>query len=250
MQDLRSPGDRARLLSEDLEELMQRTLKPLQADEFSMNIYFGRSGEPAYDTLAWNLFGIFETPLLRARLRIARRRMAAEVDSRDRRERQCRNPITTFCSSGGGRLFLRQASPRRDGARNRATTSRSCTIPTEAEPPSDKKALRTFRRCGRRARLRRRVHHAATTSVASPSSTALFIRETTAVNHHTYRFARRAEAEGLVVIDDLELDPEVHEQGLSRGAADAAQDPVPENARSSTRDNIDDIVPSSACRAC
>jgi glutathione synthase/RimK-type ligase-like ATP-grasp enzyme len=31
---------------------------------------------------------------------------------------------------------------------------------------------------------------------------ALFIRETTAVNHHTYRFARKAEAEGLVVIDD------------------------------------------------
>ncbi len=31
---------------------------------------------------------------------------------------------------------------------------------------------------------------------------ALFIRETTAVNNHTYRFARRAEAEGLVVVDD------------------------------------------------
>jgi glutathione synthase/RimK-type ligase-like ATP-grasp enzyme len=33
---------------------------------------------------------------------------------------------------------------------------------------------------------------------------ALFIRETTNVNHHTYRFARRAQAEGLVVIDDPE----------------------------------------------
>jgi glutathione synthase/RimK-type ligase-like ATP-grasp enzyme len=33
---------------------------------------------------------------------------------------------------------------------------------------------------------------------------ALFIRETTNVNHHTYRFARRAQAEGLVVVDDPE----------------------------------------------
>ena len=33
---------------------------------------------------------------------------------------------------------------------------------------------------------------------------ALFIRETTAPNHHTYRFARRAAGEGLVVIDDPE----------------------------------------------
>src|SRR5690606_8852706 len=33
---------------------------------------------------------------------------------------------------------------------------------------------------------------------------ALFIRETTNVNHHTYRFARRAASEGMVVIDDPE----------------------------------------------
>src|SRR5207248_5060634 len=33
---------------------------------------------------------------------------------------------------------------------------------------------------------------------------ALFIRETTQVNHHTYRFARRAANEGLVVVDDPE----------------------------------------------
>jgi glutathione synthase/RimK-type ligase-like ATP-grasp enzyme len=33
---------------------------------------------------------------------------------------------------------------------------------------------------------------------------ALFLRETTYVNHHTYRFARRAAFEGLVVIDDPE----------------------------------------------
>jgi glutathione synthase/RimK-type ligase-like ATP-grasp enzyme len=31
---------------------------------------------------------------------------------------------------------------------------------------------------------------------------ALFIRETTYVDHHSFRFSRRAEAEGLVVIDD------------------------------------------------
>jgi len=31
---------------------------------------------------------------------------------------------------------------------------------------------------------------------------ALFIRETTAIDHYTYRFAKKAETEGLVVIDD------------------------------------------------
>src|SRR5690606_33226210 len=33
---------------------------------------------------------------------------------------------------------------------------------------------------------------------------ALFIRDTTGVNNHTYRFARRAQAEGLVVLDHPE----------------------------------------------
>lgn len=31
---------------------------------------------------------------------------------------------------------------------------------------------------------------------------ALFIRQTTSVNHYTYRIARRAEREGLIVMDD------------------------------------------------
>jgi glutathione synthase/RimK-type ligase-like ATP-grasp enzyme len=33
---------------------------------------------------------------------------------------------------------------------------------------------------------------------------ALFIRETTAVNHHTYRMARRAQSEGIAVVDSPE----------------------------------------------
>ncbi|HAE00473.1 MAG TPA: RimK family alpha-L-glutamate ligase, partial [Rhodospirillaceae bacterium] len=31
---------------------------------------------------------------------------------------------------------------------------------------------------------------------------ALFIRETTALDHHTYRFAKRADAEGIPCLDD------------------------------------------------
>jgi glutathione synthase/RimK-type ligase-like ATP-grasp enzyme len=38
--------------------------------------------------------------------------------------------------------------------------------------------------------------------VRLPEFDGLFIRETTAIDHHTYRFSKKAEAEGLVVIDD------------------------------------------------
>ncbi|MFL1406471.1 RimK family protein [Marinobacter sp. M1N3S26] len=73
--------------------------------------------------------------------------------------------------------------------------------PEEELPPSDQVALERFEKAGRKLginveRIGRRDY------MRLPEYDGLFIRETTAIDHHTYRFARRAEAEGLVVIDD------------------------------------------------
>jgi len=75
--------------------------------------------------------------------------------------------------------------------------------PEEALPPSDPKALQRFVEAGRELGIRcELVEKDAYGRVAEYD--ALFIRETTAVDHHTYRFARRAAAERLVVVDDPE----------------------------------------------
>jgi glutathione synthase/RimK-type ligase-like ATP-grasp enzyme len=73
--------------------------------------------------------------------------------------------------------------------------------PAEAEPPSDKKALERFEDAAEG--LGFDVEFITKDDVGRVAEfDALFIRETTAVNHHTFRIARRAEAEGLVVVDD------------------------------------------------
>jgi glutathione synthase/RimK-type ligase-like ATP-grasp enzyme len=73
--------------------------------------------------------------------------------------------------------------------------------PGEKQPPSNTKAIRKFIKAansvGREVELLGREDYGRLAEFD-----ALFIRETTAVNHHTFRFARRAVAEGLVVIDD------------------------------------------------
>jgi glutathione synthase/RimK-type ligase-like ATP-grasp enzyme len=75
--------------------------------------------------------------------------------------------------------------------------------PKEPFPPSNEAAIHKFERASEDIGLRAEVigpddyGHVA-------EFDALFIRETTHVNHHTYRFARRAAFEGLVVIDDPE----------------------------------------------
>ena len=72
--------------------------------------------------------------------------------------------------------------------------------PQEALPPSSRTAMNKFIRAGGELGL--------DVDLITPDDfgrlaeyDALFIRETTAVNHHTYRFAKRAENEGLTVID-------------------------------------------------
>jgi glutathione synthase/RimK-type ligase-like ATP-grasp enzyme len=73
--------------------------------------------------------------------------------------------------------------------------------PEEKMPPSNRGALKKFITAGRQlgidVELISPQHY-----VRLPEFDGLFIRETTGIDHHTYRFAKKAEAEGLVVIDD------------------------------------------------
>jgi glutathione synthase/RimK-type ligase-like ATP-grasp enzyme len=73
--------------------------------------------------------------------------------------------------------------------------------PTESMPPSDKKALQNFIKAGKENDVLVELIEKKDYSRVAEFD-ALFIRETTGINHHTYRFAKKAESEGLVVIDD------------------------------------------------
>ena len=77
------------------------------------------------------------------------------------------------------------------------------TDPAEPNAPSDPKALKHFIKAAAKVGINAQL-------VTSPGPDelahydALFIRQTTAIDHPTYRLARSAEREGLVVIDDTQ----------------------------------------------
>lgn len=75
--------------------------------------------------------------------------------------------------------------------------------PKEAMPPSNKGALDSFIRIAKKKNV-----YAELITKDDMSSLleydALLIRETTAIDHHTYRFAHKAESEGIPVIDDTD----------------------------------------------
>lgn len=73
--------------------------------------------------------------------------------------------------------------------------------PDEKTAPSDSKAIQNFVKAAEQVGINAEVITAKQGPMISQFD-ALFIRETTAINHHTYQLARKGEQEGLEVIDD------------------------------------------------
>ena len=187
-----------RVASEELGDRLQHTLAPLKGDRFTLSVYFGRNMARRYDSLCQALFSHFPAPFLRA-----------EFIRSDQWHLNGLRPIATneiveshreFVVEQAARFFAR---PRLTGVQKPRYELAMLVNPNEVDRPSDERALQRFVRAGKRVSMRVTLLEKDDFGRLGEFD-ALFIRETTAVNHHTYRFARRAQANGLVVIDDPE----------------------------------------------
>ena len=201
IQDLKSQS-MTRLAGDDLEELMQQSLSRLgsRAQTFTLSIYFGKNTAKRYDRLAGKLFNSFPAPLLRAQFEREKKWELRGVHAVALNE----VPAThrEFLLRCAAEYF---SGKRRPGARRDALGYEMAILhdPAASESPSDPRTIEKFIRAARRVGIHAQVI-GKEDSGKIPEFDALFIRETTAVNHHTYRFARKAQREGLVVIDDPE----------------------------------------------
>lgn len=188
-----------RIAGKDLDERIQRTLGPLKSDAFEVSIYFGSNLAARYDPLARAIYEQFPAPLLRAsfvRGRGGRWRLdgvrvlgTAEIPPEHR----------DFVAAQAERFFDRPIR-----ARKQKTARWELAIlwdESDPMPASDARAIKRFVAAASEAGLRATVI-GRDDAGRLPSFDALFIRQTTAVDDHTFRFARAAKAEGLVVVDD------------------------------------------------
>lgn len=190
-----------RMASDELEDLMQKSLASLQSTAFVLSIYFGRNLAKRHTPLSNRLFKLFPLPFLRAHFERNKRGdwFLRSIGPMDASEIPAEHRDFVLEAA---KDFFSRAAPRRRQAAFRYDLA-ILHDPDEMEPPSDPKALRKFGKAaeslGMKTELIKKEDYA---SLAEFD--ALFIRETTNVNHHTYRFARKAAAEGLVVVDDPE----------------------------------------------
>ncbi len=170
----------------------------LTGDSLTLRVLFGECLEPALARLARKLFERLPCPLLEARLvrrhdlwRLSRLK---PIRLRDLNAEE-QDLFATALNRHSRKVW------RTPKARRRYRFDLAILVdPKEALPPSNRSALKAFIRAGRKLGIdvslitRRDAGRLA-------EFDALFIRETTALDHHTYRMARLAEHAGLVVID-------------------------------------------------
>jgi len=199
MQDLKSQTI-IRIVSDELESLMQLALKPIKGDHFTLSIYFGKNMAKRYDRLCSRLFQHFQAPLLRAEF------LRKDGDWLFKSIRH----IAGSDIPGAHHDFVVEAAQDYFSKRSPRSVLKETRFdlailvnPDELMPPSDEKAIQRFVRAAESLDFYTELITHEDNSRLNEFD-ALFIRETTSVNHHTYRMARRAAAEGLVVIDDPE----------------------------------------------
>lgn len=197
IQDLRFPS----ILRDDFQDfdnLIQSTFKNEKADRVEFDIYFGITQHEHYNKLAGQLFQYVQAPSL-----------VAVFSKKTKWVLQSIKPLSLGEVPDEDRALLRNAvekylARRRDVKPDKKKYDLAILVnPEDKNPPSDEKAIKKFIKAGDEAGFN--VELITKNDFGElVQYDALFIRETTNVNHHTFRFAKKAQSLGLVVIDDPE----------------------------------------------
>ncbi|MGR6034135.1 MAG: RimK family protein [Candidatus Nitrosoglobus sp.] len=188
--------------TEDLSSKLHRILVRRQENgddtTFTLTLFFGQCEVVELRDLAHQLFETFRAPILRVEFRLQGSWRIATLKPLSLHALK-KEQADAFFAALKDHLSRPWRKPRN---RNHYRYDLAVLYnPQEQLPPSDPQALKKLIRVGKRygvnVELIQRQDYARLAEYD-----ALFIRETTQITHYTYRFAKKAESEGMVVIDD------------------------------------------------
>ncbi len=187
-----------RSISGYIDENIQKSLLHISENKLSLNIYFGQSVHPKFRNLARKLYYFFEAPLLRVDFSKTDKWMIQRVSPLSLKKV---NPEDLAKVKEFAKTYFSRKRFNKSRFTHYKYDLAILVNPTEKNPPSCPVALRNFKKAAEKAGFYTEYITREDFSQL-PEFDALFIRETTDVNNHTYHFSRAAYAEGLVVIDD------------------------------------------------
>jgi glutathione synthase/RimK-type ligase-like ATP-grasp enzyme len=197
IQDLRFPSI-LREDSQDFDDLIQHSFKDEKRDRIEFDIYFGTTQKEQLNKLAKQLFQYVQAPCL-----------CATFSKKTKWVLQSIKPVSLGEIPEEDNDLLRSSvesylQRKRDVKPDKKKYDMAILVnPEDNNPPSDEKAIQRFIKAGDQAGFN--VELITKNDFGELIQyDALFIRETTYVNHHTFRFAKKAQSLGLAVIDDAD----------------------------------------------
>lgn len=188
----------AQSLLDEIREYLLEKIPGKAGDRFEMTCILGKCPDPHYNDLARKLFSLFSIPFFT--ISLEKQEMWKVRKVRLIKLKQ----VTAEHGALFGEALVRYCEKKRYKRQRLKSYKYDLAIlidEKEATPPSCPAALEKFRKAAERVGFfvefitkddHRRICE----------FDALFIRETTAMENHTYAMARHAYTEGLVVIDD------------------------------------------------
>ena len=197
LQDFRFPS----LIKDDAEEfedLINTSLKHVTDGKMVLNIYFGQVEDVRYARLGYMLFNLFQVPIIQATFT---KKDIWQLQSLKPLHLKDLNEIATSKLQEALHFYISGKKIVRKKYSRKKYDLAILVNPEDAYPPSGPEALQKFINAADKLGFSAEIITKNDFGKLVQFD-ALFIRETTNVNHHTYRFAKKAEAEGLVVFDD------------------------------------------------
>jgi glutathione synthase/RimK-type ligase-like ATP-grasp enzyme len=185
----------------ELNTLVDKCFRPpaTEPSSYKYIVYFGRMKENSLEPLGRKLFDLFRFPLLSVEIK---------QDSKGRWTVDSVEPLSLGDLPRDKQALFTANLKRFTGTAWRSKSEKRVRHwiailhdPAEKKPPSDKGALAKFLKAGKDLNIS--IEFITKNDYSSLLEyDALLIRETTAINHHTYRFAAKAEKESIPCIDD------------------------------------------------
>lgn len=194
--DLREPI-LVKIVSDEFDDLIQKSLKAIKSPEFTLSIYFGQNVAQKYKELSAMFHRHFQIPFLRVKFHHTNKWQIKSIKALSEAEIPEEHKESM-------RQFAMQyfAKKRYDTPKNENYEYDLAILVqhNDPAPPSNSKALKKFAELAEKMKFY--VEFVSPKDLSRLSAfDALLIRQSTEVNNEAYAFARKAQQEDIAIID-------------------------------------------------
>lgn len=194
--DLKAPK-LVRIVSDEFDDVIQHSLKNIKSREFTLSIYFGQNVAQKYKELSALFYRYFQAPFLRVKFNYSNKWNVQSIKAISESEipKEHLESVRIFAYQYFSKK--RYDTPK---VNNYDFDLAILVKPNDPAPPSNTKALKKFLEIAEKLNIYAEIIEPKDLSRLT-SFDALFIRQSTEVNNEAYTFARKAQQEGIAIID-------------------------------------------------